>query len=110
MDFSMAYGLPTSHNENYVHSWLQDIVEAHQFLLDKIICFATPDIGGAHASFRLMITYVVPRYGFLLRTLPVNIRRPYLVVADTAAHTAVFRILSVSQDVQTLDHLNYAKR
>jgi hypothetical protein len=37
MDFSMAYGPPASHNENYVHSWLQDTVEAHQLLLDKIV-------------------------------------------------------------------------
>jgi hypothetical protein len=37
MDFSMADGPPTSHNENYVHSWLQDTVEAHQLLLDKIV-------------------------------------------------------------------------
>jgi hypothetical protein len=27
MDFSMAYGPPASHNENYAHSWLQDTVE-----------------------------------------------------------------------------------
>jgi hypothetical protein len=32
MDFSMADGHPTSHNENYVHSWLLDTVEAHQLL------------------------------------------------------------------------------
>jgi hypothetical protein len=70
MDFSMAYGPPTSHNENYDHSWLQDTVEAHQLLLDKIVCFAMSDFGGTHAAFRLMITYAVRRYGFLLRTLP----------------------------------------
>jgi hypothetical protein len=29
MDFSIANGPPTSHNENYVHYWLQDTVEAH---------------------------------------------------------------------------------
>jgi hypothetical protein len=28
MDFSMADGPPASHNENYVHSLLQDTVEA----------------------------------------------------------------------------------
>jgi hypothetical protein len=33
MDFSMAYGPPAAHNENYVHSWLQDTMEAHQLLL-----------------------------------------------------------------------------
>jgi hypothetical protein len=37
MDFSMADGPPASHNENYVHSWLQDTVEAHHLLLDKIV-------------------------------------------------------------------------
>jgi hypothetical protein len=37
MDFSMAGGPPASHNEIYVHSWLQYTVEAHQLLLDKII-------------------------------------------------------------------------
>jgi hypothetical protein len=37
MDFSMADGPPASLNENYVHSWLQDTVEAHQLLLDKIV-------------------------------------------------------------------------
>jgi hypothetical protein len=29
MNFSMADGHPTSHNENHVHSWLQNTVEAH---------------------------------------------------------------------------------
>jgi hypothetical protein len=38
MDFSITDGPPASHNENYVHSWLQDTVEAHQLLLDKIVC------------------------------------------------------------------------
>jgi hypothetical protein len=42
-DFSMADGLPSSHNENYVHSRLQDTVEAHQLLLDNIVCFAMSD-------------------------------------------------------------------
>jgi hypothetical protein len=70
MDFSMENGPPASHNENYVHSWLQDTVEAHHFLVDKIVCFAMSDFGWTHAAFRLMITCVVRRYGFLLRTLP----------------------------------------
>jgi hypothetical protein len=43
MDFSMVDGPPASHNENYVHSWLQDTVEAHQLLLDKIVCFTMRD-------------------------------------------------------------------
>jgi hypothetical protein len=63
MDVSMADGPPASHNENYVHSWLQDTVEAHQLLLDKIACFAMSDFGGTHAAFRLMITGTVRRYG-----------------------------------------------
>jgi hypothetical protein len=35
MDFSMTDAPPASHNENHVHSWLQDIVEAHQILMEK---------------------------------------------------------------------------
>jgi hypothetical protein len=61
---------PALHNENHVHSWLQDSVEAHQLLLGKIVCFATSDFRGAHASFRLMITCEVRRYELLLRTPP----------------------------------------
>jgi hypothetical protein len=110
MDFSMAYGPSASHNENYVNSWLQDTVEAHQLLLDKIVCFAMSDFGGTHAAFRLMITCAVRRYGFLLRTLPQDICRPYLANADRAIRIAVHRIFGVSQDVQTLDQLNCAKR
>jgi hypothetical protein len=70
MDFSMAHGPPTSFNENYIRSWLQDTVEAHQILLDKIVCFAMSDFGGIHAASRLMLTCAIRRYGFLLRTLP----------------------------------------
>jgi hypothetical protein len=66
----MPDGPPASHNKNYVHSWLQDTVEAHQLLMDKIVCFAMSDLGGTHGAFRLMITCAVRRYGFLLRTLP----------------------------------------
>jgi hypothetical protein len=33
---SLRDGPPASHNENYVHSWLQDTVEAHELLLDMI--------------------------------------------------------------------------
>jgi hypothetical protein len=110
MDFSMAGGPPASHNENYVHSWLHDTVEAHPLLMDKIICFATSDFGGAHVAFRFMITCAVRRYGFLLRTLPHDICRLYLATPDIAVRTAVFRILGVSQDVHTLDQLNCAKR
>jgi hypothetical protein len=99
MDFSMAYGLPASRNENYVHSWLQDTVEAHQLLLDKIVGFAKSDFEGTHVAFRFMITCFVRRYGFLLRTLPPNICRPYHVAAHRAVRTEVFRILGVSPDV-----------
>jgi hypothetical protein len=110
MDLSMAYDPPASHNENYVHSWLQDTVEAHRLLFDKITCFAMSDFGGKHTSFRLMITCAVRRYGFLLRFFPPNICRPFLADEDIAVRTALFRILGVSQDVQTLDQLNCAKR
>jgi hypothetical protein len=70
MNFSMTDGPPASHNENYVHFLLQDIVEAHPLVSDKIVCFATSDIGGAHAAFRLVITCAVRRHGFLLRSIP----------------------------------------
>jgi hypothetical protein len=66
----MADGSLVYHNENYVHSWLQDTVEAHQHLLDNIVCFAMSDFGGTHAAFRLMITCAVRRYGFSLRNPP----------------------------------------
>jgi hypothetical protein len=80
----MADGPPASHNDNYVHFWLQNTVEAHQLLLDKIACFPKSDFGGAHAAFRLMITY-----GLLLRPPP-NVCQPYLVIADGAVRTTVF--------------------
>jgi hypothetical protein len=85
-------------------------VEAHQLLLDKIVCFAMSDFGRTHPAFRLMITYAVRRYGFLLRNLPPDICRSYLATADRAVRTVVHRILGVFQDVQTLDKLNCAKR
>jgi hypothetical protein len=56
-----------------------------------------------------MITCAVCRYGFSLRTLPRDIRRPHLVAVNRAVRTAVFRLLAVSHDVQTLDQLNCAK-
>jgi hypothetical protein len=108
MDFSMAYGPPASHNEIYVHSWLQNTVEAHQLLLDKIVCFAMSDFGGTHAAFRLMITFAVHRYGFLLRTLPLDIVLKYLATEDSVVRTKAYRILGVCHDVQTLDQLNCA--
>jgi hypothetical protein len=109
MDFSMTDGPPASHNENYVHSWLQDTVKAHQFLLDTIVCFAKSDFGGAHVAFRMIITCAVRRYGLLLRTLPRGYL-PYLATRDRAVLTVVFRILGVSHDVKTLDQLNCLMR
>jgi hypothetical protein len=77
--------------------------------LDKIVCFAMSEFGGTHAAFRLMITCAVRRYGFLLRTLPPDICRPYLAIADRTVRTTVYRIvLGVSRDVQTLYQLNCA--
>jgi hypothetical protein len=85
-------------------------VEAHRLLLDKIVCFTQSDFGGAHAAFRLMITCAIRRYGFLLRTLPLDIYRPYLATTYRAVRSTFFRILGVSEDVQTLDQMNCAKR
>jgi hypothetical protein len=96
MNFSMAHGPPTSHKENYIHSWLQDTVEAHQLLLDKIVCFAMSNFGGTHAASRLMIamgSFSAP---------PLDTCRPYSVAAYITARTTVFRVLGDSQDVQTL--------
>jgi hypothetical protein len=56
-----------------------------------------------------MTTCAVRRYGFLLRT-PHDISRPYLAAAHIEVRTAVFRVLGVSHDVQTLDQLNCAIR
>jgi hypothetical protein len=108
MNFSMTDGPPPSLNEIYVHCWLQDTEEAHQLLLDNIVLFTTSDFGGAHAAFQLMITCAVRRYGFLLRTLPFVMCRPYLATAYMAVRA--FRILGVSQKVQTLDQVDCAKR
>jgi L-fucose mutarotase/ribose pyranase (RbsD/FucU family) len=67
--YAMDFLITASHKDNYIHSWLQDTVEAHQLLLDKIVCFAMSDFGGGvNAVFCLMITCAVRRYGFLLRT------------------------------------------
>jgi hypothetical protein len=106
----MADGPPTSHNTNYVNSWRQDTVEAHQILLDKIVCLDTSDFGGTRAAFRLIIICAVRRYGFLLRTLPLDICRPYFAATDIAASIVVFRILGVSRDAQKLDQVNCVKR
>jgi hypothetical protein len=84
-------------------------VEAHQLLLDKIIYFALSDFGGTHAAFRLMITCAVRRYGFLLRTSPHDICRPYLAAANRAVRNTAFRILGVSLDAQELHQLDCTK-
>jgi hypothetical protein len=109
MDFCDGRCPPASHNDNYFHFWLQDTVEFHQLLLDKIAYFAMSDFDGTHAAFRLMITCAVRRYGFLLRTLPTDFCQQYLVAAHIAVRTIVFRLLGVSHDVYTLDELNCAK-
>jgi hypothetical protein len=103
MDYSMRDGPTTSHNENNAHFFPQDTVEDHQLLLDKIVCFAMSICGGAHEAFSLMITCAVRRCGFLLRTHPLIFADHALLLGDRAVHTAVFRILRVSQDVHKLD-------
>jgi hypothetical protein len=57
-----------------------------------------------------MITSAVRRFWFLLRTLPPYIWRSYHATADRAVRTTLYRILGVSEDVQTIDKLNCAKR
>jgi hypothetical protein len=66
--------------------------------------------GGTHVTFGLMMTCAVRRYGFLLSALPPDICRQYLAAEDRAVHTAIFQVLGVSHDVQTLDQLNCANR
>jgi hypothetical protein len=111
MDFSMTDGPPpASHNDNYVHTWLQDTAEVHPLLFHKIVCFVMSAFGGAHAAFRLMITCAVRHHGLLLRTVPQHICRPYLAARDRAIRVAVLRILGFSHDVHTLDQVNCAKR
>jgi hypothetical protein len=68
------------------------------------------DFREKHAAFRLIITCAVRRYGFLLRTLPRDVCRPYLAIADRAVRIIVYCILGVSLNVQTLDQLNCAER
>jgi hypothetical protein len=41
---------------------------------------------------------------------PPDICRPYLATHDRAVRAGIYRILDVSQDVQTLDQLNCTKR
>jgi hypothetical protein len=56
-----------------------------------------------------MITCGVRRYDFLLRTLPPDICRPDLAIANRTVRTTIYRILGVSHDVQTLGQLNCAQ-
>jgi hypothetical protein len=58
------------------------VVNHFHYHLDKIVCLAMSALGGAHAAFSLMITCVVRRYGFLLRTLPPSICRMYFAIAE----------------------------
>jgi hypothetical protein len=108
MDFSMANGPPASHNENYVHSWLQETVEAHQLLLGKIVCY----VGLRRDTCCLSLDdYVCGTPLWVLAPhLPPNTWRPYLAPANRAVRNAIYRILGVSQNAQTLDQLNCAKR
>jgi hypothetical protein len=93
IDLSMTYGPHVLHNMNNVNSWLEDIVSAHQRLLDQIVEFSGSDFDGAHSAFRLMIICAVRRYGFMLRTRPHNIFRPYLVIANNVVRTVVFYVM-----------------
>jgi hypothetical protein len=55
-------------------------------------------------------TCAVPHHGFFLRTLPHDVRRPYFTISNMVVRNAIYRILGVSHDVQTLDQLNCVKR
>jgi hypothetical protein len=88
--FSMLDRPLASHNINYDHSWLLDSVVAQEKLLDKIVDFYASAFGGAHSAFRLMITCAVRRCGILLRTLPLDVCRPYLATADSALRVDIF--------------------
>jgi hypothetical protein len=82
-DLSMMDGPPASHNENYVHSWLQDTVDAHQLLLDNILCIATSDFGGARVDL-LLCDHVCGSHLWVLAPLPralsLNFCRRYLLL------------------------------
>jgi hypothetical protein len=52
MNFSMRDGPPVSHNVNFVHSWREKTVFAHEGLVDNIIELSESDFGGAY-------TYIV---------------------------------------------------
>jgi hypothetical protein len=99
MDLSLSDGPMASHNINYVYYWLQDSVASPQKILDKLVNFYTSDFGDAHSAFRVMITCAVRRYGFLLRTLPPSVCRPYLATFDSVVRYVVFRIFGVSREI-----------
>jgi hypothetical protein len=99
-----------SHNINYAHSWLQDLVAPQQKVLDKIVELSASDFGGSHSTFCFMITGAVRSYGFLLRPILRDVCRPYLVTADSVVRYAFFRIFWVSPEVQTHYQINCATR
>jgi hypothetical protein len=78
MDLSLSDGSPASDNINHVHYWLQDSVVAQKKILDQIVDLLASDFGGAHSAFRLMTTFAVRRYGFMLRTRLPHVCRPYV--------------------------------
>jgi hypothetical protein len=57
-----------------------------------------------------MITCALRRYGFLLRTLLLDVCRMYLATADSDVRSAVFRKFGVSPEVQTHDKINCSTR
>jgi hypothetical protein len=57
-----------------------------------------------------MITCAVRRYDFLLRTIPLDDRRPYLAKVNSATRYTVVRILGVSPEVQTNGQNSRAQR
>jgi hypothetical protein len=62
----MLDGPPTSHNVNNAQLWLHDPVAAEENIMHQYVEFYASDFGGVHSAFRLMITYAVRRYGFML--------------------------------------------
>jgi hypothetical protein len=106
----MEDGPPASFNENYVHSRVQGAVEAHQLLLDNIVCFANVGLWRGTYSFSLNDHVCSSSLWVLVPHPSPSICRPYLAVAYSVVRTAVIRILGVSHDIQTLDKLNCVKR
>jgi hypothetical protein len=74
----------------------------------EIVNFCALVFGGAHSAFRLMIACAVRYYGFLFRTPPPIVCRPYLTTADKVFRSSVFRIFGVTPEVQTHDQIKCA--